>query len=192
MTIHGKGADKINNAEYFSYLVEQYEKLVYSICYKATGNQFDAQDLTQDTFLSAYKNLDRFDRVHERAWICRIASNKALDYLKSSQRKIVCEEDSYFMDVTDTHAGPEEAYLQQESKQYVIHVCQQLKSPYKEIALEHFFREKTAAQISAEQGENLKTVQTRIYRAKTMIKKIVQKDTGYRITKRKEVSAHGR
>ena len=174
-----KEADKINNEEYFSYLVKQYEKLVYSICYKTTGNQFDAQDLTQDTFLSAYKNLDRFDRTHERAWICRIASNKALDYLKSSQRKIVCEEETFFTEVTDTHAGPEEAYLQQESKQYVIHVCQKLKSPYREIALEHFYREKTAAQIAAEQGKNLKTVQTQIYRAKAMIKNIMKGGTRY-------------
>lgn len=157
--------------------MKQYEKLVYNICYKTTGNQFDAQDLTQDTFLSAYKNLDRFDRVHERAWICRIASNKALDYLKSSQRRVVCEEDTFFMEVQDTHAGPEETYLQQESKQYVIHVCQQLKSPYREVALAHFYEEKTAAQIAMEQEKNLKTIQTQIYRAKTMIKKIMKGGT---------------
>lgn len=172
-----KGADKINNEEYFSYLVKQYEKLVYNICYKTTRNQFDAQDLTQDTFLSAYKNLDRFDRVHERAWICKIASNKALDYLKSSQRKVTCEEDTFFTEVTDPQAGPEETYLQKESRQYVIHVCQQLKSPYREIALAHFYEEKTAAQIATEQGKNLKTIQTQIYRAKAMIKKIMKGGT---------------
>lgn len=175
MKMSRKEADEINDEEYFSYLVKQYEKLVYSICYKTTGNQFDAQDLTQDTFLSAYRNLDHFDRAHERAWICRIASNTALDYLKSSQRKIVCEEESFFVDVKDTHAGPEETLLQQESGQYVMHVCQELKSPYKEVALEHFYKEKTAAQIAAEQGKNLKTVQTQIYRAKAMIKKKLQK-----------------
>ena len=56
-----------------------------------------------------------------------------------------------------------------------MHVCQELKSPYKEIALEHFYKEKTAAQIAAEQGKNLKTVQTQIYRAKAMIRKKLQK-----------------
>ncbi|MDO5409410.1 MAG: sigma-70 family RNA polymerase sigma factor [Lachnospiraceae bacterium] len=157
--------------------MKQYEKLVYSICFKTTKNQFDAQDLTQETFLSAYKNLDHFDRAHERAWICRIASNKALDYLKSSQRRVICEEDSFFADVTDIQAGPEESYLQHESKQYVIHVCKELKSPYQEIALAHFYEEKTAAQIAAEQGKNLKTIQTQIYRAKAMIKKIMEGGT---------------
>ena len=133
--------------------------------------------MTQDTFLSAYKHLERFDRAHERAWICKIASNKALDYLKSSQRKVTCEEDSFFTEVTDPHAGPEETYLQQESKQYVIQVCRQLKSPYCEVALAHFYEEKTAAQIAAEQGKNIKTIQTQIYRAKTMIKKIMKGGT---------------
>lgn len=109
----------------------------------------------------------------------------------------MCEEDTFFTDVKDTQAGPEESYLQQESRQYVIHVCQELKSPYKEIAIEHFYKEKTAAQIAAEQGKNLKTIQTQIYRAKSMIKKIVQKNSGCSInnsknTLRKEVSDHGR
>ena len=61
----------------------------------------------------------------------------------------------------------------------MIHVCQKLKSPYREIALEHFYREKTAAQIAAEQGKNLKTVQTQIYRAKAMIKNIMKGGTRY-------------
>lgn len=97
------------------------------------------------------------------------------------------------MEVQDTQEGPEETCLRQESRQYVLHVCQELKSPYREIALEHFYKEKTAAQIAAEQGKNLKTIQTQIYRAKSMIKKMIQKDAGYRITKeRKEGAVHGK
>lgn len=141
---------------------------------KATKNQFDAQDLTQETFLSAFQHLDRFDPVHERAWICRIASNKALDYLKSSRRKTVCEEESFFLEVADPTAGPEESYLQKEAKQHVLAVCQQLKSPYREIATEHFYYEKTAAQIASEQHKNLKTIQTQIYRARTKIRKLMK------------------
>lgn len=97
------------------------------------------------------------------------------------------------MEVKDANAGPEEACLQQESRQYVIRVCQELKSPYKEIALEHFYKEKTAAQIAAEQGKNLKTIQTQIYRAKSMIRKIIQNDPKRNINqKRKEGASHGR
>ncbi|MGN0266819.1 MAG: RNA polymerase sigma factor [Lachnospiraceae bacterium] len=157
-------------------MVKQYEKLVYSICYRVTGNRFDAEDLTQETFLAAYRNLSRFDRTNEKAWLGRIASNKTLDYLKSSKRKTFPEEDSQFEQLQDPGPGPEESYLERESIRHVRQLCEQLKSPYREIALEHFYKEKKAAQIAEETGVNLKTVQTQIYRARSMLKKLVEQE----------------
>ena len=136
-----------------------------------TGNQFDAEDLTQETFLSAYKNLNTFQRDYEKAWICKIATNKGLDFLKSAGRRTEAKEDTYFNDVKDSRKGPEEAYLHKESKEYVFTICQSLKSPYKEVATEHFHKEKSVREISEETGKGIKTVQTQVYRAKAMIKK---------------------
>ena len=45
--------------QYLEYLIKQYQNLIYSICLKSVGNPFDAEDLTQEVFLSAYKNLSR-------------------------------------------------------------------------------------------------------------------------------------
>ncbi len=161
--------------QYFSYLLRQYEKLVYSICYKTCGNPFDAQDLTQDTFLAVYKHLGTFDRMYERAWICRIASNKAIDYIKSRKRLEECHEDEYFTEVADPGDGPEEVYLQKEAKELVLSVCNQLQSPYREVAYEHFYLEKPMPQIAREKETNLKTVQTRVYRARAQIRKLLEK-----------------
>ena len=161
--------------QYFSYLLRQYEKLVYSICYKTCGNPFDAQDLTQDTFLAVYKHLGTFDRMYERAWICRIASNKAIDYIKSRKRLEECHEDEYFTEVADPGDGPEEVYLQKEAKELVLSVCNQLQSPYREVAYEHFYLEKPMPQIAREKETNLKTIQTRVYRARAQIRKLLEK-----------------
>ncbi len=169
-----KEADRIDKEEYFSYLLDTYERLVYSICFKMAGNQFDAEDLTQETFLSIYKNLATFQRDYEKAWVCRIATNKGLDFLKSAKRRSEPKEDTYFEELKDQKASPEEAYLQQESKEYVYTICQSLKSPYKEIATEHFYREKTAKEIAMETEKSIKTVQTQIYRAKGMIRKMME------------------
>lgn len=163
---------------YFSYLLKQYEKLVYSICYRTCGNPFDAQDLTQDTFLAVYKHLGTFDRQYERAWICRIASNKAIDYMKSKKRLEECKADEFFTEVVDPGEGPEDAYIQKETKELVLSVCNQLKSPYREVAYEHFYLEKTMAEIAREQDTNLKTVQTRVYRARAQIRKLLQEGGG--------------
>lgn len=169
-----KEADKIDKEEYFGYLLDTYERLVYSICYKMTGNQFDAEDLTQETFLSIYKNLATFQRDYEKAWVCKIATNKGLDFLKNATRRSEPKEDVYFEELKDNKASPEEAYIQQESKEYVYTICQSLKSPYKEVATEHFYREKTAKEIAEESDKGIKTVQTQIYRAKAMIRKIME------------------
>ena len=56
-----KGADCITQEEYLEYLIDQYQNLIYSICLKSVGNPFDAEDLTQEVFLSAYKSLSAFD-----------------------------------------------------------------------------------------------------------------------------------
>lgn len=167
-------AGRIDKEEYFGYLLDTYERLVYSICLKMTGNQFDAEDLTQDTFLSIYKNLASFQKDYEKAWVCRIATNKGLDFLKSAKRRVEPKEDTYFEELKDQSASPEEAYLQQESKEYVYTICQSLKSPYKEVATEHFYREKTAKEIAEQTDKGIKTVQTQIYRAKGMIRKMME------------------
>lgn len=164
----------MDTEQYFSYLLEQYEKLVYSICYKTCGNPFDAQDLTQETFLAVYKHLETFDRMYERAWICRIASNKAIDYIKSKKRLEECHEDEFFRDMADAGNDPEDVYIQKEAKEQVLSVCNELKSPYREVAYEHFYLEKPMAQIAREKETNVKTVQTRVYRARAQIRKLLE------------------
>lgn len=170
-----KEVEQINDEIYFNYLLESYQKLVYSICYRVVRNQLDAEDLTQETFLSIYKNLPAFDHKYEKAWVCRIASNKSLDFIKNAGRRSQATEENYFLSITDQGATPEEAYLQQESKKMILNVCQQLKDPYKEIAVAHFYHEQTAGEIAEKKGKNVKTIQTQVYRAKEMLKKLMER-----------------
>lgn len=136
-----------------------------------TGNLFDAQDLTQETFLSAYQKLNDFDGEHERAWICRIATNKCLDYLKSASRRAEPTEDETLAELPDRRGNPEAAYLMNESKKEVLALCGQLSPPYDEIARAHFYEEKSVREIAEELGRNVRTVQTQVYRAKALLRK---------------------
>ena len=81
--------EKIDSKENLIRLVEQYQNLIFSICLKLTGDYFAAEDLTQETFLSAFKYIESFEGDAEKAWICRIASNKAIDYLRAAKRREV-------------------------------------------------------------------------------------------------------
>lgn len=152
-------------------MLEKYEKPVYALCFRMSGNPFDAQDLTQETFLSAYQRLADFDGSYERAWILKIATNKCLDYLKSAARRTEPADEEKLFRVPDQTADPETQYLLSESKEEVLAMCRRLAPPYDEIAKAHFYEEKTVREIAEEKGRNIRTVQTQVYRAKGLLKK---------------------
>ena len=156
------------------YLLEQYQNLVYSICLKSVGNPFDAEDLTQETFISAYKNLSRFDGAHEKAWLSRIAIRKCLDFVKAAGRRSVPTEDSFFSQIADSASTPEAAYLRTDSDRQVYALCGQLKDPYRKVAIAHFCMQLSVTEIARQTGKNPKTIQTQLYRAKAMLKKLLE------------------
>jgi len=61
-----------------------------------TQHYFDAEDLTQETFLAFYKALPGFDGENPSGFLTRIATNKCLDYLKRAERRTVAAEDEVF------------------------------------------------------------------------------------------------
>lgn len=154
-------------------MLEQYQNLIYSICLKSIGNPFDAEDLTQEVFLSAYKNLSRFDGTYEKAWLSKIAVRKCLDYLKAAGRRCIPTEDTYFSQLPDTSSTPEALYLKTDSDRQVYALCQQLKSPYREVAVAHFCMQLPVSEIARQMQKNPKTVQTQLYRSKAMLKKLL-------------------
>ena len=165
----------IEGEEQFAALLAKYERLVYTLCCRMTGNPFDAQDLTQDTFLSAYLHREKLPRGYERQWL-GIATNKCLDHQKSAARKMEPAKEEIFLEIPDQASSPEAACLMEESKKEVLALCRQLPPPYDEIAEAHFYEEKSAGEIAAEKGRNPKTVQTQIYRAKALLRKRLKGD----------------
>ncbi len=175
MNGYREGADHISQEEYLEYLIDHYQNLIYSICLKSIGNPFDAEDLTQEVFLSAYKNLSRFDGTYEKAWLSKIAVRKCLDFLKAAGRRTIPTEDIYFQQLTDNSASPEEAFLRSDSKEQVLCLCRSLKSPYAQVAEAHFCEELTVTEIAQKENKNTKTIQTQLYRAKSMLKKLLER-----------------
>lgn len=166
----------ISTEEYYEYLIDTYQNLVFTICFKFVRDYFDAEDLAQETFLAAYKNLSSFDRKNDKAWLCRIATNKCLDFLKRAERRSIPTEDEYFMLQKCSTPSPEDNVLEYELKHQLKQRCSTLKPPYQEIALDYFYQELTPSQIADKTGKNLKTVQTQIYRAKAMLQKTYRKE----------------
>lgn len=157
--------------------IDTYDKLIFSICYKLTGDYFAAEDLTQETFLTAYQKYASFDGSNEKAWICRIATNKSIDYLRSAERRAMPAQDILFETTgEETEGSPEEICIEKEVRQNLSEKCNMLKPPYDAVAREYYINELTPREIADKQNENIKTVQTRIYRARKMLKKLYGKE----------------
>jgi RNA polymerase sigma-70 factor (ECF subfamily) len=72
------------DSEAFRTLVERHSRAVYRLAHRMTGSPSDAEDVVQETFLKAYKQLSRFEsRANFSTWLHRIAVNCSIDLIRS-------------------------------------------------------------------------------------------------------------
>jgi len=68
----------------FRGLVERHSRKLFGLAFRMTGNEHDAEDIVQETFMKAYRQLDRFEsRSSFGTWLHRIAANCALDHIRA-------------------------------------------------------------------------------------------------------------
>ena len=79
---------RAGDEEAFRALVERHSRALFRLAYRITGSEADAEDVVQETFMKAYRNLGSFEsRAHFGTWLHRIAANGALDLARSRQRR---------------------------------------------------------------------------------------------------------
>ena len=156
--------------EQFASYIKQYERLIITICLSFTKNYFDAEDLAQQTFLSAYTNYERFDGINFKAWLATIATNKCKDYIKSSIRTTDCLSQKDYEYLEDKRDSPEQTLVEKCSLEKIHNLCSQLKEPYKTVAVNYFCEDTKLSHMAQETGQSLKTLQTHLYRAKKLLK----------------------
>lgn len=78
-------ASKQGDAGAFNRLVEHYQTSIYNVALRMVGDSAAAEDITQETFYSAFNKLHTFSAGNFRAWLFRIATNACRDHLRSAQ-----------------------------------------------------------------------------------------------------------
>ncbi len=103
----------------FEALVEKHGQFVYNVAYRILWNQADAEDASQEAFISAYRNFDRFrGEANVRTWLYRIAVNAALMKLRKDRRKNYLTQDGYDdTQLVSRTEGPERAALNTELRE---------------------------------------------------------------------------
>ena len=160
--------------EQFSHLVSQYERLVYTICFQLVRDASTAEDLTQDTFLSAYLHRDAIPQGYERQWLGRIAANKAKDHLQSAwNRRTVLPGDE---ELARGLAPPaEEAVLRRSAMADVQRALGELKEPYRQVYRLCLLEERSPEEAALALGRPVKTVYTQLSRGKKLLREALER-----------------
>lgn len=157
----------------FTALVTQYQGLVYTICRQMVQDPDIAQDLAQETFLSAWRSIDRCPVGFEKQWLARIASNKARDYLKSAWARHVSAPGDEMLALSGAPPDqrPEELLTAQAGEQALREMILALKEPYHTPAKLYFLEQHSVEETAKLCGRPAKTVSAQLFRAKKLLKK---------------------
>jgi RNA polymerase sigma-70 factor (ECF subfamily) len=99
---------RAGDGEGFRTLVDRHSRSVFRLAYRMTGNEADAEDVVQETFLRAYRQLASYEeRASFSTWLYRIAANYALDLIRSKRRTVEQQspQDEEGRDMFDQIAG---------------------------------------------------------------------------------------
>ena len=154
----------------FTAEIEQYKSLVFQVCNSFVHNYFDAEDLTQETFLAAYSKLESFDGQNFKAWITTIAANKCRNFLADPRRRMQMVSEDTLGELESPDPTPEELVIHTDQKRRLYELCNSLKEPYREVAAAYFCQIKKLSELAAETKTPLRTLETRLYRAKKLLR----------------------
>lgn len=168
----------MTNSE-FEKIIHNYEKLVFTICYQMVRDYHEAQNLTQETFLSAYTHIDSCTSDNFKAWLARIATNKAKDFLKSAYNNRILLDNAADTEqsLLDTGQSADTIFKTTESDMELKSIygkIETLKEPYNKISVLYFIEDKNVDEISSILDRPKKTIQTQIYRARQLLQSILK------------------
>lgn len=167
--------EKINSNENLIRLIERHGNLVFSICLRLTGDYFVSEDIMQETFITVYQHWSEFDGTSEKAWLCRIAANKCIDWRRAADRRRLVLSGE-LPEVKSDDNQPLRELLNREVMVHFEECIDRLKEPYRSVARSHFIDGNTAREIACSSGLGLKAVQSRILRARNMLKKAIRRE----------------
>ena len=163
----------------FEEIVNRYSRLVYNIALRSAASPEDASDITQETFLKAWRSLSSFrGDCALSTWLCRIAINCACDHARAAKRHYSVslsapEEDGggeFDIPVTDTAALPEEEITRREEISAVRDAIAALPDEQRMIVTMRDITGLSYAEIADSLGLEMGTVKSRINRARNAVK----------------------
>jgi RNA polymerase sigma-70 factor, ECF subfamily len=174
---------KNGSAAAFGELVERYERRVFRLARNITGNYEDAEDVMQNAFVQAFKNLSRF-RGDSRfyTWVVRITVNEAFMKMRRRRFNEVSINDSLEVDdsvvprqLEDWDPNPEQRYSQEELHGILATTIGKLDPGYRTVFQLRDVEELSTKETAEALGLSLPAVKTRLRRARMQMRNSLDK-----------------
>jgi RNA polymerase sigma-70 factor (ECF subfamily) len=173
---------RAGDKEEFARLVEAYSGVIYRLALKMLESPQDAEDVLQETFIKAYRNLSRFDgRSTLSTWLYRIATNEALMLIRRRKHTTVSidepletdEQEQMPLQIMDWCCLPEEEMMSTEAREYMDRAIDDL--PY---SLRVVFLLRDIEGLSTQETANVlelsdAAVKTRLSRARLRLREML-------------------
>ncbi len=163
-------------------IVRDYLGLVYSFIFRLTGAGEETSDITQEVFVKAWKNLDKYNpKQNFKTWLLAIARNTAIDWLRKKRPIVFSKldregEEGERQDFVDTLVDAEvlqdELFAQKELKEELDKLIDILPLLKREVLLLRLEDELTFEEISKLVGRPLNTVKSQYRRALMQLKSL--------------------
>lgn len=166
---------KTRDAERYQEIILRYQGKLFAYLYRLIGNREEAEDLLQDVFIKAYRNMNSYDTKRKfSSWIYRIAHNEAVNHIKRKSLKkfISLESVTSTKDKLDSSSPEDNAeisWIRKETSQEVDEAIYRLPLKYRQVLILRYYTDKSYEEISDILGKPVNTVGTLIKRAKNKL-----------------------
>lgn len=175
-------AGQRGDVEAFNQLVRLYEGRVYNLCYRMLGDADAAADVTQDSFISAYRNLQKFRGGVFRSWLLRIATNACYDALRARKRRPTVsieagqegDDDGPAFDIPDPSESPDDAALRRELAAAIQRGIAELPEEQRAVVILSDLQGLAYDEIALVTNTNLGTVKSRLSRGRARLREILR------------------
>ncbi|HOB30818.1 MAG TPA: sigma-70 family RNA polymerase sigma factor [Bacillota bacterium] len=169
---------KKGDDEAFADLVEKYNRNIYSLAYRLTGNREDAMDITQEVFLRVFRGISSFDTSKPfLPWANRITYNLCADRGRKLGRSLVEQslDGSEYLKATvsSSEPTPADAYEDEELSEIVQDAVNQLQDGYRELVIMFHLEGYSIKEIAEITGLKETVIKNRLYRGRKALKEIL-------------------
>lgn len=168
----------------FDCLVERYHKQAYNIAYRMAGNHADAEDLTQEAFIRAFRFFSQYRReLPFDSWLYKIMSNVFIDRLRrrpkakirSLDQPIQTAEGEAQFDVADPGDGPEDVVLSMEMDGRIQAALENLPEAFRITVIYADIEGLSYEEIADVTKTNIGTVRSRLHRGRRLLRDKLKK-----------------